>query len=41
MADEPIQFDPEFWGVYNTIEPEASLLETIQKLEHNRQDILE
>lgn len=41
LADEPIQFDPEFWGIYNTIEPEASLLETILKLEHNRQDILE
>lgn len=41
LADEPIQFDPEFWGIYNTIEPEASLLETIMKFEHNRQDILE
>ncbi len=41
LADEPFQFDPEFWGIYNTIEPEASLLESIQKLDHNQQEIME
>ncbi len=41
LADEPFQFDPEFWGIHNTIEPEASLLESILKLEHNRQEIME
>ncbi|MEA3460606.1 MAG: hypothetical protein U9R49_01925, partial [Bacteroidota bacterium] len=41
LADEPFQFDPEFWGIYNTIEPEASLMESIRKLEHNQQDIME
>jgi hypothetical protein len=41
LADEPFQFDPQFWGVHNTIEPEASLMESIQKLEHSRQEILE
>ena len=41
LADEPFQFDPEFWGVHNTIEPEVSLMESIQKLEHNNQEISE
>jgi hypothetical protein len=41
LADEPFQFDPEFWGIHNTIEPEASLMESIQKLEHNQQEIFE
>lgn len=41
LADEPFVFDPEFWGVHNTIEPEASLMESIQKLEHNNQEISE
>jgi hypothetical protein len=41
LADEPVEFDPEFWGMYNTIEPEASLMESIRKLEQNSQEILE
>jgi len=41
LADEPFQFDPEFWGIHNTIEPEASLMESIQKLEHSSQEIFE
>ncbi len=41
LADEPFQFDPEFWGIHNTIEPEASLMESIQKLERNSQEIFE
>ena len=41
LADEPFQFDPEFWGVHNAIEPEASLMESIQKLGHNNQEIIE
>jgi len=41
LADEPFQFDPEFWGIHNTIEPEASLQESILKLEHSRQEIFE
>lgn len=41
LADEPVQFDPEFWGIHNTIEPEASLQESIRKLEHSSQEILE
>lgn len=41
LADEPFLFDPEFWGIHNTIEPEASLMESIKKLEHNHQEISE
>ena len=41
LADEPFQFDPEFWGIHNTIEPELSLMESIRKLEHNSQEIFE
>lgn len=41
LSDEPFQFDPFFWGIYNTIEPEASLMESIQRLEHSLQEINE
>lgn len=41
LADEPFEFDPQFWGVHNTIEPEASLMESIQKLVHSNQEIIE
>ena len=41
LADEPFLFDTEFWGIHNAIEPEASLMESIQKLEHNSQEIIE
>jgi len=41
LADEPFQFDPGFWGVHNSIEPEASLMESIQKLVHSSQEIME
>jgi hypothetical protein len=41
LADEPFQWDPIFWGIHNTIEPEASLLESIRKLEHSSQEIFE
>lgn len=41
LADEPFEFDPQFWGIYNTIEPESSLMESIRKLEHNSQEIME
>jgi len=41
LSDEPFQFDPSFWGIHNVIEPEASLLQSIQRLEHNLQEIEE
>ncbi|MGW8315528.1 MAG: carboxypeptidase-like regulatory domain-containing protein [Bacteroidales bacterium] len=37
LSDEKFEFDPLFWGIYNTIEPESSLMESIEKLEENRQ----
>lgn len=39
LSDQPFQFDPQFWGIYNTIEPEATLQESLQKIEHNIQEI--
>ena len=36
LSDEPFQFDPSFWGIHNTIEPEASLLESITRLKQNQ-----
>ncbi len=39
LADESFEFDPLFWGIYNTIEPEASLMESIQRLKENLQEI--
>lgn len=41
LADEPFLSDPEFWGIHNAIEPEASLMESIHKLEFNKQEISE
>jgi len=39
LSDEPFHFDPKFWGIYNAIEPESSLMESISKLEHHQQEI--
>lgn len=39
LSDEPFQFDPLFWGIYNTIEPEATLQESLQKIEQILQEI--
>jgi hypothetical protein len=39
LSDQPFQFDPLFWGIYNTIEPEATLQESLQKIEHSIQEI--
>ena len=39
LSDQPFQFDPLFWGIYNTIEPEATLQESLQKIEHKLQEI--
>ncbi|MCK5134379.1 MAG: carboxypeptidase-like regulatory domain-containing protein [Bacteroidales bacterium] len=41
LSDEPFQFDPLFWGIYNTIEPEASLMESLKRIEHNLQEVNE
>ncbi len=39
LSDEPFQFEPSFWGVYNIIQPEASLMESIQRLSLQLQEI--
>ncbi len=39
LSDQPFEFDPQFWGIYNTIRPEANLLESLQLIEHNLQEI--
>ena len=39
LSDQPFQFDPLFWGIYNTIEPEATLQESLQKIKHSIQEI--
>jgi hypothetical protein len=41
LSDQPFEFDHLFWGPYNTIEPEATLMESIRRLEHNLQEISE
>lgn len=41
LSDEPFQFDPRFWGIHNTIEPETSLLESISRLKQNQLEINE
>ena len=39
LADQPFDFAPDFWGIYNTIEPEATLQESLSKIEHSIQEI--
>ena len=39
VSDEPFVLDPLFWGIYNTIEPENSLRESIERIEHSIQEI--
>lgn len=41
LSDEPARFDPEFWGIYNTIKPEATLVESLKQLEKHRLEISE
>jgi hypothetical protein len=41
LSDEPFEFDPLFWGIYNTIRPEATLMESLKLIEHNLQEITE
>ena len=41
ISDRSFGFDPVFWGIYNTIQPEATLMESVRKIEHNLQDLSE
>lgn len=39
MADQPFEFDPSFWGIHNTIQPEVSLKESIRRIEESLLEI--
>lgn len=39
LSDEPFKFEPSFWGIHNIIQPEASLMESIQRLGYKLQEI--
>ena len=39
LSDEPFVLDPLFWGPFNTIEPENSLRESIERIGHSIQEI--
>ncbi len=41
LSDQPFEFDPLYWGIHNTIEPEATLQESLSKIEHNIQEIFQ
>ena len=38
LIDEALAFDPAFWGPYNTIRPEATLVESLQNIDHLLRD---
>ncbi|MCP4310570.1 MAG: hypothetical protein GY790_04860, partial [Bacteroidetes bacterium] len=39
LSDQPFEFDPIYWGIYNTIQPESTLQESLRSIEHNLQEI--
>ncbi|MCF8225616.1 MAG: carboxypeptidase-like regulatory domain-containing protein [Bacteroidales bacterium] len=39
MAEETFEYDPEFWGDYNTIAPETSLTEALKRIENSIREI--
>lgn len=39
LSDEPFTFDPLFWGIHNIIEPEATLMESLQNIDQSLQEI--
>jgi len=39
LSEQAFEFDPLYWGIYNTIQPEATLQESLRSIEHNLQDI--
>ena len=39
LSDVPFEFDPLFWGIYNTIEPEVTLKESLSRIEQNLLEI--
>jgi len=41
MSDQVFNYDPDFWGIYNTIAPETTLQEALKKIEKSIQEISE
>ena len=41
MSEERFEYDPDFWGIYNIIEPEASLEEALKNIEKCMQEYME
>ena len=41
MSDQMFNYDPDFWGDYNTIAPETTLEEALQKIEKSMREISE
>ena len=41
MSDQIFTYDPDFWGEYNTIAPESTLQEALEKIEKSMQEISE
>lgn len=41
ITDHPFTYDPEFWGSYNTITPELSLSESLEKIKRSNLEINE
>jgi hypothetical protein len=41
MSDQMFNYDPDFWGDYNTIAPETTLQEALQKIEKSLQEFSE
>lgn len=39
LSEKQFEYDPAFWGMYNTIAPEASLKEALRKIEKSMQEI--
>jgi hypothetical protein len=39
MSDQQFQYDPEFWGDYTTITPEASLTEALKRIEQSMLEV--
>ncbi|MEX2426656.1 MAG: carboxypeptidase-like regulatory domain-containing protein, partial [Bacteroidales bacterium] len=39
LAEQQFEYDPEFWGDYNTIKPEASLTEALKNIEDSMLEI--
>jgi len=41
LSDEAFEYDPKFWGIYNIIEPEASLEEALMRIQKSMLEYLQ